>query len=126
MVASTPHGAWHQRGTTRPLPSTASSSSQPPYRRVGGKPLEQRISPRLLTGWVFSPRRFCAARWRAQPPPCVQKPDDPRAFVGFLVATRHAVEAGNRAGRVRRYLELTWRADRRIVARKRIRIFYDA
>jgi hypothetical protein len=34
--------------------------------------------------------------------------------------------AGNRAGRVRRYLEFTWRADRRIVARKRIRIFYDA
>lgn len=30
------------------------------------------------------------------------------------------------AGRVhRRYLEFTWRVDRRIVARKRIRIFYD-
>jgi hypothetical protein len=34
--------------------------------------------------------------------------------------------AGFRAGRVRRYLEFTWRVDRRIVARKRIRIFYDA
>jgi len=34
--------------------------------------------------------------------------------------------AGYRAGRVRRFLEFTWRVDRRIVARKRIRIFYDA
>lgn len=46
MVASTPHGAWHQRDTTRPLPSTASLSSQPLYRQVGEKPLEQRIPPR--------------------------------------------------------------------------------
>jgi hypothetical protein len=34
--------------------------------------------------------------------------------------------AGYRAGRVRRYLEFSWRIERRIVARKRIRIFYDA
>jgi hypothetical protein len=34
--------------------------------------------------------------------------------------------AGYRAGRVRRYLEFTWRVDRRTVAQKRIRIFYDA
>jgi hypothetical protein len=33
---------------------------------------------------------------------------------------------GYRAGRVRRFLEFTWRVDRRVVARKRIRIFYDA
>jgi hypothetical protein len=33
--------------------------------------------------------------------------------------------AGYRTGRVRRYLEFTWAADRRIVARKRIRIFHD-
>jgi hypothetical protein len=35
--------------------------------------------------------------------------------------------AGYRAGRLRRhYLEFTWRVQRRIVARKQIRIFYDA
>jgi hypothetical protein len=33
---------------------------------------------------------------------------------------------GFRAGRLRRYLEFTWRVDQRIVARKRIRVFYDA
>jgi hypothetical protein len=35
--------------------------------------------------------------------------------------------AGYRTGRGRRpHLEFTWRVDRRIVARKRIRIYYDA
>jgi hypothetical protein len=34
--------------------------------------------------------------------------------------------AGYRARRVRRYLEFTWRVERRIVAQKRIRVFYDA
>jgi hypothetical protein len=34
--------------------------------------------------------------------------------------------AGYRAGRVRRFLEFTWRVDGRIVARKRIRLFDDA
>jgi hypothetical protein len=33
---------------------------------------------------------------------------------------------GSRVGRRRSYLEFSWRVDRRIVARKRIRIFYDA
>jgi peptidoglycan/xylan/chitin deacetylase (PgdA/CDA1 family) len=33
--------------------------------------------------------------------------------------------AGYRIGRVRRYLEFTWRVDGRLVARKRVRIFHD-
>jgi hypothetical protein len=33
--------------------------------------------------------------------------------------------AGYKGGRFRRYLEFTWRVEGRIVARKRIRIFYD-
>jgi hypothetical protein len=33
--------------------------------------------------------------------------------------------AGYRAGPVRRYLEFTWRVDRRLVARKRVWIYHD-
>jgi hypothetical protein len=34
--------------------------------------------------------------------------------------------SGWRTGRARRYLEFTWRVDRRVVARKRVPIYYDA